>query len=88
MKILIVLIGFVITGCSNLLLNNQQAAEIVLRRCPPLVNYTELQQKQALLEIRKLHSDSQILAIINDYSKLREACKVYRSKLKQIAKKR
>ena len=44
--------------------------------CPPLVNYTAAQQKQAAAELRKMHSDAQIARMITDYGKLRAACRI------------
>lgn len=44
--------------------------------CPPLINYSAAQQKQAANELRKMHSEAQVVKMITDYGKLRAACRV------------
>jgi hypothetical protein len=46
--------------------------------CPPLINYSAAQQKQAANELRKMHSEAQVAKMITDYGKLRAACRVGR----------
>jgi uncharacterized protein YcfL len=64
-------------GCSaTQYLSQQDIKQVVLNRCPPLVNYSQEQQRMAAEELRKLYSDSQIAVMITDYSKLRDACRI------------
>ena len=44
--------------------------------CPPLINYTAAQQRQAAGELRKMHSEAQVAKMITDYGKLRAACRI------------
>lgn len=46
--------------------------------CPPLINYSAAQQKQAADELRKKYSGSQVAQMIVDYGKLRAACRLGR----------
>ncbi len=44
--------------------------------CPPLVSYSRAQQADAAHELRALPQDSELAAMIVDYGKLRDACRV------------
>lgn len=44
--------------------------------CPPLINYSADQMKRAAAEMRALHKDAELRRLINDYSKMRDACRV------------
>lgn len=44
--------------------------------CPPLVQYTPSQMRQAAAEMRALHKDAELRRLVTDYGKFRDACRV------------
>jgi len=44
--------------------------------CPPLVQYSREQLRQAADEMRVLHRDAELRRLVTDYGKFRDACRV------------
>lgn len=44
--------------------------------CPPLINYSAAQQKQAAKELRTIVGETQLKRMIVDYGKMRDACRL------------
>lgn len=86
-KLLIITTCLILTGCSNSLWSPADIRQVVISRCPPLVNYTPEQQRITAQELRSIYSDSQIAQMITDYAKLREACRVVTKRVNKRIKK-
>lgn len=76
---LIVCITFILAGCATL---RQEQISVVVNSCPAIVNYTPEEQKIAAQELQKLFTNSQLAVMINDYAKLRAACRIVAKKVK------
>jgi hypothetical protein len=72
-------------GCATGSEQQKQVA-LVISKCPVLKNYSKEQLKKAASELKNLPSESQVAVLVTDYSKLRDACRVARKKLKQSTK--
>lgn len=82
MKIVaVVIMTFLLAGCAT---STNQAISIVVNQCPSLKKYTKEQMLQALSEIKNLPSETQVIILLNDYSKLRDACRLAERKLKAM----
>ena len=82
MKIVaVVIMTFLLAGCAT---STNQAISIVVNQCPSLKKYTKEQMLQALSEIKNLPSETQVITLLNDYSKLRDACRLAERKLKAM----
>lgn len=82
MKIIAVLImTFLLAGCAT---STNQAITIAVNQCPSLKSYTKEQMLKALSEIKNLPSETQVFILLNDYSKLRDACRLAERKLKAM----
>lgn len=44
--------------------------------CPPLVQYSAIQQQKVAAEMKALHKEAELRKFITDYGKLRDACRV------------
>lgn len=78
-------ITLIVGGCATASIKKPTPSQVnlVLTKCPVLQNYTKTQLERAAAEVKILPSDAQITAMITDYSKLRQACRVMTKKLKQ-----
>lgn len=74
-------LSFLLAGCASV---TPERTEIVLSRCPTLKRYTPEQLKLAAEELKVMPTESQIAAMITDYSKLRDACRVVEKKLRKM----
>lgn len=82
MKVGIMILSlFFLTGCASSL-NNSQNINLVLSRCPTLKNYSQEKLKKVAIQIKDLPDDSELIEILNDYGKFREACRLANKKLK------
>lgn len=79
--IMVVIMTLFLAGCGT---STNQAINIAVNQCPSLKKYTKEQMLKALSEIQKLPSETQISVLLNDYSKLRDACRLAEKKLKSI----
>lgn len=72
------------SSCSPSL--SQEQIKVVINNCPALVNYTTDEQKKAAEELRALYTNSQLAVMLNDYAKLREACRVVNKRVQLYRK--
>jgi hypothetical protein len=80
MKIIIpILLCVSLTGCIT-----AKQEQIIMSKCPVLKSYSRDQLIQAANELGTLPDQSQISAMLSDYSKLRDACRVADKKLKSM----
>lgn len=63
-----------IMGCTSQL--KESDINLIYSKCPQLKEYTIEQMKKASTEIANLPSESELLEMIKDYSKLRQACRI------------
>ena len=61
----------------------QKQVNLVLTKCPVLKNYSNEELLAAAEQLSNIPSESQIAKMVNDYGKLREACRIITKKLKQ-----
>jgi hypothetical protein len=54
----------------------EQLSPVIIRKCPPLVDYSFEDQQKIAKELKGINSASEIARIVSDYSKLRDACRV------------
>ena len=54
----------------------QEITPAIIRKCPPIVNYSPEQQQKIARELQDIKENTEISKIITDYSKLRDACRV------------
>lgn len=78
----VTLATILIGGCATVKPPSPKQVNLVLTKCPVLQNYTKSQLERAAAEIKIMPSDAQVTAMITDYSKLRQACRVMTKKLK------
>lgn len=60
------------------------SSTIVRTMCPPLVSYSKTIQKKAAVELDSLPKDSALRILVNDYIKLRDACRRVSSDLSSL----
>jgi hypothetical protein len=77
--VLIVFFSILLSACS---VSNMDKVEIAVDNCPELENYSPKELIQAAKELNSLPSESQVTNMMNDYSKLREACRFAKRKMK------
>ena len=80
---MMIIVGLTVSGCSSSL-NNQGNISLVLSKCPSLKNYSKEKMQRAANSIRNLPDDSELIEILGDYSRLRQACRAAESRLKKI----
>ena len=80
----VTLAALLLGGCATASIKppSQKQVNLVLTKCPVLQNYTKSQLERAAAEIKIMPSDAQVTAMITEYSKLRQACRVMTKKLK------
>jgi hypothetical protein len=76
-------LGIVLSGCASSL-NNQETKSLVLSRCPSLKQYSRETMQRAAQSIKNLPDDSELIEILGDYSRLREACRIAERKIRAI----
>jgi hypothetical protein len=62
-----------LNGCAAI--SSTEKINISMSNCPTLKRYTREQMANAASELKSLSNNSQIGAMITDYSKLRDACR-------------
>ena len=83
-KLIAITSVLMLAGCATMDIS-PETKTLVLTRCPVLKQYSPQQLAKAAIELKNLsYSDSEIEEMINDYGKLRKACKVITKKLKQL----
>lgn len=82
-SVLLLSLMFFLSGCASSL-NNSQNVSLVLSKCPTLKNYSQEKLKRAANQIKNLPDDSDLIEILNDYGKFRDACRLANKKLKNI----
>lgn len=81
----VAVLGVLVGGCSSLDPEmRRQGVPLAYSQCPVLKKYTREELLAAAKEMRSLPSESQLAAMMTDYSKLRDACRVARKELKRI----
>jgi hypothetical protein len=70
-----------LSGCASSL-NTQENITIALSRCPVLKNYSKEKLQRVAATVNNLPDDSELIEILGDYSRLREACRAAERKLK------
>lgn len=75
---------FVITLLSGCATSSEKILEVSLNKCPPLRNYSRETLFKAAESLKKLVDDEELEMLVNDYGKLREACRIAEQKLKKI----
>lgn len=85
MKKVIILLSAIVffTGCAS----KEKILEVSLNKCPPLRKYSNETLLKAAESLKKLVNDDELEMLVNDYGKLREACRVAEQKLKSIKRK-
>lgn len=85
MKILAAItLSLMLAGCATM--NQAEIAQtktLVIAKCPVLKNYSKERLKKAAAELESLPSDSELTALLTDYSKLRDACRAITKELKK-----
>lgn len=79
----ILCLSIVLAGCANSL-NTQENINLVLSRCPTLKQYSREKMLRTSQAIKNLPDDSELIEILGDYSRLREACRIAERKLRSI----
>ena len=74
---------FSLIGCAT----NSKVLEVSLNKCPPLRKYSNETLMKAAESLRKLVDDEELEMLVNDYGKLREACRIAEQKLRSIKRK-
>lgn len=70
-------------GCAHMSRDDVMAARtLVIAKCPVLKSYTPNQQQKAAEELKAMGVDSEIAAMMVDYSKMRDACRAITRKSK------
>jgi hypothetical protein len=79
MKIITILpLAIMLSACASI---NSQQIELAYSRCPVLKKYTQDELIRAGQEIKNLPTESQIVQMMSDYSKLRDACRLVEKEL-------
>lgn len=60
-----------------------QTKTLVLAKCPVLKQYSKERLTKAANELRSLPDDSEVAALLTDYSKMRDACRAITKELKK-----
>ena len=71
-----------LSGCAGT--STREAISIAVNQCPSLKKYTKEQMLLAVKELNTLPSGNQLSMILNDYSRLRDACRIAERKIKAI----
>lgn len=79
----LVIVGLFTSGCATITALPPETVRIAIKQCPLLKQYSKQQLIQAASELQQLPTNSQIAALVSDYSKLRDACRVAQKKLSQ-----
>lgn len=77
--VLMLFLSALVSGCA---VSNMEKVEIAVDNCPALEQYSPNELIQAAKELNSLPSESQVAEMMNDYSKLREACRYAKRKMK------
>lgn len=56
---------------------------LVIAKCPVLKQYSKERLIKAANELKSLPDDSQVAALLTDYSKMRDACRAITKELKK-----
>jgi thioredoxin-related protein len=80
---IVLIVGLSVSGCASTL-NTPENINLVLSKCPTLKSYSKEKMQKAAEEIKNLPDDSQLIEILGDYSRLREACRVAERRLRDI----
>lgn len=85
MKILAAItLSLMLAGCATMdKAEIAQTKTLVIAKCPVLKNYSKDRLKKAAAELQSLPSDSELAALLTDYSKLRDACRAITKELKK-----
>ena len=71
-------------GCATMTAaEKQQTKTLVIAKCPVLKNYSKERLQKAAAELKSLPDDSELAALLTDYSKLRDACRAITKELKK-----
>ena len=81
MKVIAILsLAAMLSACASI---TPQRIEFAYSRCPVLKKYTQQELMQAAKEVANLPNESQIVEMMADYSKLRDACRLAEKELKK-----
>ena len=81
MKVIAILsLAVMLSACASI---TPQRVEFAYSRCPVLKKYTQQELMQAAKEVANLPNESQIVEMMADYSKLRDACRLAEKELKK-----
>jgi len=81
MKVISILtLALMLSACASI---TPQRVEFAYSRCPVLKKYTQQELMQAAKEVANLPNESQIVEMMADYSKLRDACRLAEKELKK-----
>ena len=81
--IAIAFVSSLLAGCATMSQSEiAQTKTLVLAKCPVLKQYSQERLKKAASELRNLPDDSEVAALLTDYSKLRDACRAITKELK------
>lgn len=73
-------LAVMLSACASI---NPERVDFAYSRCPILVKYTQQELMQAAKEFANLPNESQIVEMMTDYSKLRDACRLAEKELKK-----
>lgn len=73
-------LAVMLSACASI---TPERVELAYSRCPVLKKYTQQELMQAAKEVANLPNESQIVEMMADYSKLRDACRLAEKELKK-----
>ena len=84
-KVFLVLVAAsLLGGCATMTQSEiAQTKTLVLAKCPVLKQYSKERLTKAANELRSLPDDSEVAALLTDYSKMRDACRAITKELKK-----
>lgn len=84
-KVFLVLVATsLLGGCATMGQSEiAQTKTLVLAKCPVLKQYSRERLTKAANELKFLPNDSELAALLTDYSKMRDACRAITKELKK-----
>ena len=71
---IVIAIGLILGGCASTK-SSIETRTLVLTKCPVLKKYSVETLRKAALSLKNLPSDDELEELLDDYGKLREACR-------------
>jgi hypothetical protein len=79
--------AILLSGCGTLSsMSDEERAQtrtLVIARCPILKQYSPERLKKAAEELKNLPEESELLSMLTDYGKMRDACRAITKELKK-----